>query len=378
MRERCEQVVVLTTRTDAGTRAIAGALADRLETGATGKPIAIPIDAERARASDLDTADVVLALDPLALERARDANVGLRLALWTGLGDAWPGTVEGAHAVLLPHESSVALALARGARRADVAVVGPIAPEGFGAAVERTTALAELLRGARDVPRDAQVLVIPFATLSAADLSATLTQLALVKHALLVVFDVEDDLDAARSIRVVAPRFGLTAALVSDREYARAVYGAADRVVVRLEGPETPAALASGAPLVVIRPKNAEVARALAGSGLAAVAETVSMLAVTLDAALTPSALERGRGAVAALDIASSIARVEVAIEAARARHPRPATGLPRGVELLARDPGEATMRELAPLLDAATRKRSAEDAAIDAELAELKKRIGG
>jgi hypothetical protein len=51
---------------------------------------------------------------------------------------------------------------------------------------------------------------------------------------------------------------------------------------------------------------------------------------------------------------------------------------LPRGVELLARDPGEATMRELAPLLDAATRKRSAEDAAIDAELAELKKRIGG
>jgi hypothetical protein len=383
MRDRPLHVVVTTTRTDAGSRAIASALADLLEDrGTSSAPIAIPIGTEAPirGIADVDGADVLVALDAVALENARSANVGLRIALWTGLGDAWLGTVEGADAVLVPHASSIDLAIARGARRSDVEVVGPVGPEGFAPAADRAAVLAELTRGARDIPPEPRVLVVPFTALPGADLSATLTQLALVKEPLLVVFDVEGDVDAAKSIRTVAPRFGLTAALVSDRDYARAVYGVADRVLVRLEGSESAAALASGAPLVIIRPKTSETeaARALSEAGLLAVAKVVPMLAVTLDQALTSEALTRARAAIAALEITRTGARIQAAIEAARTRHRPRATGLPRGVELLARDPADAAMPVIEPLVRAAEEKKKAEDRAIDAELAELKKRIGG
>ena len=383
MRERPLSIVVTTTRSDAASRAITSALADLLEdAGAPRAPIAIPVGGDVATrgAADLDGADVLVALDAVALENARSANVGLRIALWTGLGDAWLGTVEGADAVLVPHASSIDLAVARGARRTDVEVVGPVAPEGFAPAADRASVLAELTRGARALAPETRVLVVPFTALPGADLSATLTQLALVKGPLLVVFDVEDDVDAAKSIRAVAPRFGLTAALVSDREYARAIYGVADRVLVRLEGSESAAALASGAPLLVIRPKTseAEAARALSDAGLLALAQNVPMLAVTLDAALGTEELARARAAIDALELGKTGARIEAAIEAARTRHRPRATGLPRGVELLPSDPVDAAMPVIEPLVRAAEQKKNELDRAIDAELAELKKRIGG
>jgi hypothetical protein len=261
-----------------------------------------------------------------------------------------------------------------------VEVVGPLAPEGFARAPDRAAAVAELLRGSQGIPADPRILVIPFGALPGADLTSTFTQLALVKEPLLVVFDVEDDVDAAKSIRAIVPRFGLTAALVSDRSYARGIYGVADRVLARLEGPETLAALASGASLVVIRPKTREqdAARALSDEGLVALAGTVPMLAVTLDAALSPESLAKGREAIAKLSVAETGARIQAAIERALTRHSPHATGLPRGLELLPRDPVDAAMPVIAPLLDRAAEKKKADDAAIDRELAELKKRIGG
>ncbi|MFO0714596.1 MAG: hypothetical protein U0353_32445 [Sandaracinus sp.] len=386
MRERPRHIVVSTTRTDDGTRAIANALGELLEDAtATSAPIAVPLGSEAGtRAlpthSDLDGADVLVALDAVALENARGANVGLRIAFWPGLGDAWLGSVEDADAVLVPHASSVELAIARGAARADVEVVGPLAPEGFAKAPDRAGAVAELLRGSQGIPADPRILVIPFGALPGADLTSTFTQLALVKEPLLVVFDVEDDVDAAKSIRAVVPRFGLMAALVSDRAFARGISGVADRVLARLEGPETLAALASGASLVVIRPKTREqeAARALSDEGLVALSGTVPMLAVTLDAALSSEGLAKGREALAKLTIADSGARIQAAIDRARTRHSPHATGLPRGLELLPRDPVDAAMPVIAPLLDRAAEKKKADDAAIERELAELKKRIGG
>lgn len=382
MRERPFHVVVSTTRTDAPTRAIANALGELFEDHGASPAIAVPVGASNDEPSlaSVDDADVLVALDAVALEKSRGANVGLRIACWSGLGDAWLGSVEGADAVLVPHASSIELAVSRGAARGDVEVVGPIAPEGHARASDRQAVIAELLGGASALPPDAKILVIPFAALPGSDLSATFTQLALVKEPLLVVFDVDDDVDAAKSIRAVAPRFGLRAALVSDREYARAMYGVADRVLVRLEGAESFAALASGAPLVVIRPKTkeTEAAKVLADAGLVAVAGNIAMLAVTLDAALSEAGVAAGREAVAKLEIAQSGERVKAAIEAVRKRHRPRATGLPRGVELVASDPLEAAASTIAPMIRAHEEKKKAEDAAIDAELAELKKRIGG
>lgn len=383
MSERARHVVVTTTRTDTATRALASALGEILEGRDEGHgPIAVPIGTEthaRAGLEDFDGADVLVALDAVALEGARGANVGLRVAYWPGLGDTWLGSLESADAVLVPHASSVELALARGAARADIEVVGPLAPGGLKRATDRAATLAELLPGAA-LSDETRIVVVPFAALPGADLSATLTQLSLAKGPLLVVFDVDDDVDAAKSVRAVAPRFGLTAALVSDRELAHAMYGVADRVLVRLEGAESFTALAAGAGLVVLRPKTRETtaARALADEGLLAIAGNVAMLAVTLDEALTVGSLERSRAAIAALDIPATGARIAQAIEAAHLRHRPRATGLPRGIELLATDPLDAAAPMLAPLVRAAQDKRQAEEAAIDRELAELKKRIGG
>ncbi|MBN8616032.1 MAG: hypothetical protein J0L92_35905 [Deltaproteobacteria bacterium] len=383
MRERARHVVVSTTRTDAGTRAIANALGELLEDpSAASAAIALPIetDAHEPTQASIEGADVLVALDAVALEKSRGANVGLRIAFWPGLGDAWLGSVEGADAVLVPHASSVDLAIARGAARADVEVVGPLAPEGFARATDRAATIAELLGGAPGAGTDTRILLVPFPSLPGADLSATFTQLALVKEPLLVVFDVEDDVDAAKSIRSVAPRFGLRAALVSDRELARAMYGVADLVLARLEGPESFAALASGAPVVILRPKTkeTEAAKALVDAGLVAMAGNVSMLAVTLDLALAEPARLAARDAITKLAIAESGARVKAAIDAAGKRHRPRATGLPRGIEILDTDPLEAAAHAIAPLIREHESKKKAEDAAIDAELAELKKRIGG
>jgi len=383
MRERARHVVVSTTRTDAGTRAIANALGELLEDpSAASAAIALPIetDAYEPTPASIEGADVLVALDAVALEKSRGANVGLRIAYWPGLGDAWLGSVEGADAVLVPHVSSVDLAIGRGAAHADVEVVGPLAPEGFARATDRAATFAELLGGAPGASGDTRILLVPFPSLPGADLSTTFTQLALVKEPLLVVFDVEDDVDAAKSIRSVAPRFGLRAALVSDRELARAMYGVADLVLARLEGPESFAALASGAPLVILRPKTkeTEAAKALVDAGLIAMAGNVSMLAVTLDLALAEPARIAARDAIARLAIEENGARVKAAIESAGKRHRPRATGLPRGIEILPSDPLDAAAPVIAPLIREHESKKKAEDAAIDAELAELKKRIGG
>lgn len=386
MAERPLHVVVSTTRTDAGTRAIATAVGDVFEVTATpGAPIALPIATDASErgtsgAANVDGADVLVALDAVALENARAANVGLRVALWPGLGDAWLGSVETADLVLVAHESQVDLAVARGASRTDVEVVGPLAPDGAVPTADRAGRLAALLEGAGEVSPETRILVLPVTALPSADLTSTLTQLSLARDPLLCVFDVDDDVEAAKSIRAVAPRFGLAAAMVSERDVAAAIYGVADVVLARLEAPETFAALASGASLVVVKPKSREAAaaQALALSGLAAVAPSVSMLAVALDAALSTKGRASARAAVAALDVAGTPARIRSAVERARRRHRSRAMGLPRGLELLHRDPADATAAAVQPLASAQQSRKVSEAEAIERELEELKKRIGG
>jgi len=386
MADRALHVVVSTTRSDPGTRAIAIAAGDVFEVSAArGAPIAVPLTTDATSrplsvTAELDGADVLVALDAVALENARSANVGLRVALWPGLGDAWLGSVEGADLVLVAHESQVELALGRGASRRDVGVVGPLAPDGAAPTADRAGRLAALFAGGPKIDADTRVLVLPFSSMPGADLSTTLTQLSLVTGAPLCVFDVEDDVEAAKSIRAIAPRFGLTAAMVSERDIAAAVYGVADAILVRLEGPETFAALASGASLVVVKPKTRETAaaHALEAAKLASVAQNVSMLAVAVDAALKPDTRAAARAAVEALDVRGTPQRIRSAIERARVSHRSRATGLPRGIELLASDPADATAASVAPLVSAHASRKLSEAEAIERELEELKKRISG
>jgi len=386
MAERALHVIVSTTRSDSGTRAIAVATGDVFEVSATGSaPIAVPLATDPAPrslspAAELDGADVLIALDAVALENARGANVGLRVALWPGLGDAWLGSVEGADLVLVAHESQLELALARGASRTDVEVVGPLAPDGAAPTIDRAGRLAALFAGGPKLDADTRLVVLPFSARPGADLTTTLTQLSLVTGSPLCVFDVEDDVEAAKSIRAIAPRFGLSAAMVSERDVAAAVYGVADAILVRLEGPETFAALASGASLVVVKPKHREgaAAHALETAKLATVAQNVSMLAVAIDAALASDTRTAARTAIEALDVAGTPQRIRTAVERARARHRSRATGLPRGLELLASDPADATAAAVAPLVSAYASRKVSEAEAIERELEELKKRISG
>jgi hypothetical protein len=379
MPERPLHVVVSTTRRDAGTQAIAVAVAEVFDRArhASSPPIALPTTEAHSTplAQDVEGADVLVALDAAALEDARGANVGMRVALWPGLGDAWLGSVESADLVLVPHASQVALALARGAARSSVEVVGPLRPAGFSARGDRFAQ-----RRALGIPEGSRVLVVPTSALPTSDLSGTFTQLALVKEPLFVLFDVEDDVEAAKQIRALAPRFGLAAGMFSERTVATDAYAVADRVLVRLEGPETLAALASGAPLFVIGPKSreADAARALAAAHLAAIASSPAMIAVELDAAMHDEALDAARAAVVALDATGAGERIATAVATARTRLRPRATGLPRGLEMLPRDPGDAASKAIAPWARATVERKKAEDDAVERELAELKKRIGG
>lgn len=380
MAERPLRVVVSTTRTDAGSQAIASAVAEIFERGshASVPPITIAASDPSPNAAHglaIEGADVLVALDAVALEDARSANVGLRVALWPGLGDAWLGSVERADLVLVPHASQIDLAIVRGAARGAVEVVGPLAPNGFAPVSDRSASARAL-----EIPGGMRVVVIPVAALPTNDLSGTFAQLALVKEPLFVLFDVDEDVEAADRIRALAPRFGLTAGMFSERAVAAAAYAIADRVLVRLEGPETFGALTSGAPLFVVKPKarEADAARALMEAGIASIASTPAMIAVELDGALREDVIARAREAVRALDVPGASVRIAAAVKSARERLRPRATGLPRGLEILARDPAEAASEAIALLARSAIERKKAEDDAVERELAELKKRIGG
>jgi hypothetical protein len=373
MREEPLHIAVSVTSQDTQVQALAEALSSALretEVARASEPIALPVDVSDS--VSIEGADVVIALDATALDNTQRAKVGLRVAYWPGLGNAWAGSLESADLVLVTHETQVEVALARGALADRVAVVGPLASAPL---VARDEARSLLLQAG---PSDAPILLVPTEGLPTADLSKLLAQLALVGGPLLTLFDVGEDLARARELRQLIPRFGLHAALFSEADVRALAYRAASRVLAHLESSASLRALAAETPLVVLRNTPSSLAAktdALAAQGLVTFAP-LAALALALDEALASDSVERGRAAARALAPEKTPQRMRDAItrawEASRSR------GLPRGLEFVDRDAASALVRELEPLTSSFVRKKEREDAAIEAELAELKKRIGG
>ena len=370
-------IVVASSSQDARVRELAEALSRVVSDGdasATARPIAMP--ALTYPSDSLDGADVVIALDAASLERARTANIELCVAYWPGLGDAWDGSLASADLVLLSEASQRDIAIARGASASSLVVTGPLATE-F-ATTSREDAERTLFKA---LPTEAEheraVLVVATEALTGLELPKLLAQLALVSLPIVVLFDVGEDVERAKELRVLVPRFGVHAAIFSEPEVRALAYRAASRVFAPLDGVSSLRALASGTPLLALsrRAREQGVVEALTASKLLAFA-SLSTLSVTLDEALSVQATAAGRAAADALEPEKTPARIGEAIRHAYETHRR--RGLPRGLEFLEMDPASVLSRELEPLTSAFVSRKQKEEAVIDAELEELKKRIRG
>ena len=370
-------IVVSSASQDARIRELADALSrlfSDVDAHSTARPIAMPALTDMS--DSVEGADVVIALDAQSLERAHQANVRLRVAYWPGLGDAWDGSLANADLVLLTDATQRDIAIARGASTSQLAVIGPLATsEALGS---REDAKTLLLSGfsAKGASEKA-LLVLATEGLNHAEFSKLLAQLALVSAPLLTLFDVGDEVERAKELRMLVPRFGVDAAIFSDPETRALAYRAASRVLAPLESTASVRALASGTPLLALSRRAREQAAVdtLVASKLLAFT-SLPALAVTLDEALGAQAVRDGRAAADALEPEKTPARIRDAIRDAYASHR--SRGLPRGLEFLDKDPASALSRELEPLASAFVDRKKKEDAVIDAELEELKKRIRG
>ena len=347
-------------------RAVQHALGALPEAGAQeadpGAPIALPLGAELP--AQLRDARVVVALDPEADELAREADVATRVVLFPHWGLRWTGPLD-ADLVLVAHEGLVADAGALGASRGRVRVVGPVAPSEWAPHADRAAIRQELgIVGS--------CAVVRAEALDRHDLAPSLVQLSLVRGDCTWLFDVGTNPALARELRRRVPGYGLDALMFADGESALASYQAADVVLGRLEGPEVLRALAVGASVVAVAPRSSEarVAHMLETEGLAQIADAAATLAVTLDAALSPEAVARGRAAALATDPAGGAERVATRVRELLAGElsAAPPTGLPAGLERL--DAGDEGLRDGPPPSDDA-------DKAVDDELAALRAKLG-
>lgn len=370
-------IVIASSSQDACVRELAEALSRVVSDGdasATARPIATP--ALTYPSDSLDGADVVIALDTASLERAHTANVELCVAYWPGLGDAWDGSLASADLVLLSDASQRDIAIARGASASQLVVIGPFASDP--AMPSREDAKRTLFKAfPTDAERDRAVLVVASEALTELELPKLLAQLALVSRPLLTLFDVGESVDRAKELRVLVPRFGVDAAIFSEPEVRALAYRAASRVFAPLNGVSSLRAVASGTPLLALTRRAREQATvdALVASKLLAFG-SLTTLALTLDEALGAQATSDGHAAAEALDPAQTPARMSEAIRHAYEAHRR--RGLPRGLEFLEKDPASVLSHALEPLTSAFVSRKQNEEAVIDAELEELKKRIRG
>ncbi|MGE0786885.1 MAG: hypothetical protein AB7S26_14530 [Sandaracinaceae bacterium] len=358
---------------DALRRAIAAQVEDEPEEAG---PIALPVADDEARpvVGRLDRADIALALDGDSLERAREASVPHRVAVWAGLGAEWDGELD-ADLVLLPHDALRAEAQRLGVPARRCAVVGPIAPYGFAVPTEAERAA---LREERGLAADRSVVVVRAAALAEIDLSPALVQLSLVDRKVSWLFDVGSDVELARALRRHVHGYDLDAFMFADGDEAPPAYRCADAVLARLDGPEARRALGVGASLVCVPPRSVDlrVAHLLESDGVAAFADAPATLAVTLESALGEAALARGKERSRAWDAGAGASRViaearRFAVEGAKGS--ALAVGLPRGLERLA-DADPARERP------AGRPDRGGEpglEEKVDRELAELREKLG-
>ncbi len=346
-------------------------------------PIALPAADDDAPPIPLrvERADVAIALDPESLELARRASVPKVVALWPHLAP-WDAEIE-ADLVLVAHSALVREAVRRGVPSKRVVVVGPVAPDGWRAPEDRAAARADAgLEG------DRPVVVVRASALAEMDLAPALVQLSLVSHDARWLFDVGADAELARSLRRHVPGYGLDALMFADGPEAPASYARADLVLGRFDGPEASRAFAVGAGLVGVPPSRdrLRLAHAIETAGVARLADAAPTLAVTLDAALAPSALEAARQASEALDAANGVARVVAEVRALM-RGERGgaalAAGLPAGLERLSEADRSARGRRPDPAEPGpdpeptAPPARDDLDAKVDAELAALREKLG-
>lgn len=340
-------------------------------------PIAMPLGDDEAAPVplQLERAEVAVVLDPASLEVARRASVPKVVVLWPFLSGAWEGELE-ADLVLVSHEVLVHDAVRAGVSRRRVVVVGPVAPDGWAASEDR-----EALLEARELDGERPVVVVRADALDRDDLAPGLVQLSLVSRDAQWLFDVGRDPELARALRRHVPGYGLDARMFADGEEALACYQAADLVLGRFDGAEAARAFAVGAGLVSMPPRRAQarLAHVVETSRLAAIADAAPTLAVTLDAALAPAALETGRQVAEKLDAANGVARVVAEVRALLRgdRGGGLAAGLPQGLERL--DDGDAAPREHtepdAP--EPSAPNEDASDESIDAELDALREKLG-
>jgi hypothetical protein len=204
-----------------------------------------------------------------------------------------------------------------------------------------------------------------------------LVQLSLVSEDVGIVFYVGSDPDAADMLRRAAPAHGLTAWMFSDETSSKCFWQVCDLVLGRTRGHEVARALGVGAPLVLLPPGRTDhvAADALEEAGVAVDADVLATVAVTLEQALSPEALEAARQRLSALSVVDAAKRLaECVYEAWRRRHRDSsgrARGLPHGLEPLPKEGGTPSRRPSLP-------PPGMEDieARVDRELQELKKRL--
>ena len=322
--------------------------------------IALPVpDGASTR---LEGADVAIALDPVSAARARASGVR-RVVLFAPRLELDAPEDADADLLLVTHEALVEEAQRGGLRARSC---GPVARDEWTPAEDRAALKAELGLDAA-VP-----WVVVRAAALADDPAAALVQLALVRERCVWLFDVGGDAELARTLRRRVPGYALDAVMFADGPDALPCYRAADAVLGALHGPEMIRALSVGAALIAVpaRARDVRVADALEAGGAASVADTSTMLAVAIDAALEPRALARAREAGARLDATCGAARaVAIAKKLGRGElEPSASSGLPRGLERLSEPETERA---------AAPRRRGDLEASVDEELAALRKKLG-
>lgn len=332
-----------------------------------------------AREEAVARAPLTVALDRESLDAAVGRGAPLTVAYFGGFGDVWGGSLEGVDLVLVPHASSIDLALRRGAARASIEVVGPLGLPDEAPGEDRESALATLLEGV-ELPPDARVVVVDARVLQEVGLRVALAQLALVALPALFVFDVGDDVALADELRRIVPRFGLFAALVAEPRLAHGLLRAADLALVRLDDLRALVATGGETGLLVLAPTSRERAavEALAREGVARVSSHLALLAVTIDAALSVDALSAARRALVAWQPEATGERIVRALAALIERVERAPRGLPEGVELLPREPLDAASGAIEPLVTEEKARRADEARQIEDELEALKQRISG
>lgn len=285
-----------------------------------------------ATSDPLQEADAVVAFDARSLDRAREAGVPFRVALFPFFDLGWAGDLSEADLILVAHDAWVDEVIRKGAPADRVKVTGPIVPRGLTTDLDRARAKAGF-RLAADRP----VVLVPIGALVEHDLQLALIQLSLVQRATFL-FDVGKDLEAAETLR----RHGseLHAFMFSDDDSYHRYWEAADVVMCRAREWETVLGVGVGASLILLSPgrSDAFAAEALRNAGVARVSETTSTIATTLQSALEPAALQTAQAAAKKLDAGRSALRaVKLVRETWRARRggsivPR---GLPVGLEPL-------------------------------------------